>query len=144
MNDEQKEKTAQGGGDFVGRDKRITAGEGSVVIDGNVTGSTVVTGSHNAVGAQGDFFQVIYRAIDERPDLSPADKADLKVEVQEIEAEVKKGDQADESFLAHRLRNIKRIAPDIVDVVLAALGNPIAGFGMVAKKVVERMKLSAG
>ena len=34
---------------------------------------------------------------------------------------------------------IQRIAPDILDVVMATIANPAAGFGMVAKKVAEKM-----
>ena len=38
------------GGDFVGRDKVIRGGKNSVVIGGNATGNTVVTGSGNVIG----------------------------------------------------------------------------------------------
>ena len=63
----------------------------------------------------------------------------MKVAVEEIAAEDQKGEDADESFIARRLRNIQRIAPDILDVVMATIANPAAGFGMVAKKVAEKM-----
>jgi hypothetical protein len=45
---------------------------------------------------------------------------------------------------AGRLRNIQRMAPDILDVVLAALSNPAAGFASVVKKVAQRIEESAG
>ena len=35
--------------DQVGRDQKITAGSGSVVVGGNVIGSTIVTGNNNRV-----------------------------------------------------------------------------------------------
>ena len=39
-----------GGGDFVGRDKMIKGGANSVVIGGNASGNTIVTGNGNVVG----------------------------------------------------------------------------------------------
>jgi len=63
--------------------------------------------------------------------------------VQELQAEVAKGDEADEDFLARRLRNIQRMAPDILEVALATLSNPAVGFGLAVKKVAQRMKESA-
>lgn len=135
--------TKKQGGDYIGRDQKISAGNGSVVIGGNVTGSTIVTGNQNVVTTETNFFLPIYQAIEEKKDLKPDAKADLKAEVQEVEAEVKKGEKADEAFLARRLRNIRRIAPDILDVVTATLTNPAAGFSLIARKVAEKAKTSA-
>lgn len=135
--------TKKQGGDYIGRDQKISAGNGSVVIGGNVSGSTIVTGNQNVVTSGTNFFSPIYQAIEERKDLTPNAKADLKAEIQDVEAEVKKGEQADETFLARRLRNIRRIAPDILDVVTATLTNPAAGFSLIARKVAEKARASA-
>ncbi len=81
----------------------------------------------------------LYRAVDEHPTLSPAVKADVKAEIQDVEKEIRKGDQADESSMTRHLRNVQRMAPDILDVAIAMLANPVAGLGMVAKKIVEKM-----
>ena len=105
-----------GGGDFIGRDKTISAAEIKNV------------------------FTPIYENIDSKPQISPEDKSDLKAEVQEVETEVAKGEEADESFLARRFRNIGRTAPDILDVVLATLTNPTAGFAMAVAKIAEKAK----
>ncbi len=133
-----------GGGDFVGGDKTTTAGQGGIAIGGNVSGSTLVTGDHNVIGShvssRAEYIQQIYTAIGNRPDTSPYEKDDLKEKVKDIEKEDAKGEQADPGFIEHRLRNIRRMAPDIADVILAALVNPAAGFGMVAKKVAEKIK----
>lgn len=56
-----------------------------------------------------------------------------------MEAEVAKGEQADEGALTKHLRFIKRIAPDMLDGVLATLQGPAAGFGTVACNVAARM-----
>ena len=112
------------GGDFVGRDQvKITMG---------LSGPEVA-----------ELFKPIYAAIEARPDTPPEDRADVKAEVQEIQAEVVKGDEADEGFLARRLRSLKRMAPDILEVTLATLANPAAGLGAVASKVAQRVKAEA-
>jgi hypothetical protein len=139
-----------GGGDFVGRDKNVTAERGGVVIGGNVSNSNIVTGDNNVITTtttitlQEQYIQQIHEAIDERLDTDTLDKEDMKLAVEEIQVEDQKGEEAQESFIARRLRNIQRIAPDILDVAIAAITNPVAGFGMVTKKVAEKMKAEAG
>lgn len=113
-----------GGGDFVGRDQMKTV-------------------SPNAANIA-KMFEQIYTRIETRPHTSPEDKADLKTDVQEVQAEVKKGDQADESFLNRRLRNIQRMAPDILDVLLATLTSPTVAFSAAVTKVAHRMKAATG
>ena len=105
-------------GDFVWRDKIMRAGL-----------------SANEVA---DHFQALYAAVEGRPNTPPDDKAGLKAELEELQTEVVKGEEADEGFLARRLRNIGRMAPDILDVVKATLANPAAGFAAVARKVAEK------
>lgn len=89
-------------------------------------------------------FSKIYAQVAQKPDLAPQDKADVQEKLQEVEAELKKGEDANESFIQSRLRNIQRMAPDILDVVLTTFANPVLGMGMVAKKVAGKMKAEAG
>jgi hypothetical protein len=133
-------------GESTGGNKTVTAAsQGSVSIGGNVSGSIITVGNNNIVGLQVEqAFSPIYKAIENHPNLSAADKTDLNGETQDLEAELKKGDEADESFLTRRLHNIKRMAPEILEVILATITNPAAGFGLVAKKVADKMKASAG
>ena len=46
----------------------------------------------------------------------------------------------EESSLSRHFRNIARMAPDILDVVVATLGNPLAGLGVAVKKIAEKAK----
>jgi truncated hemoglobin YjbI len=84
-------------------------------------------------------FQDFYRRVAESPTLAPADKADVTAELQEVEQELAKGDQADATFIQRRLRAIQQMAPDILEVVLTTFANPLAGLGMVAKKIADKM-----
>lgn len=109
-----------GGGDFVGRDQTKNIGAGAAEA--------------------AELFEKLFAAIEKNPKLSQEEKADVKAEVEEVKAEAEKGEEASESFLTRRLRSIGRMAPDILEVVLATIGNPAAGLGLVAKKVADKMK----
>ena len=130
-------KVSVEGGDFVGRDKTTIVGDGNVI--GDHSSATVVKPSADP-DAIARAFEQFYRAIEAQPDLSEQEKADLKAELGEIETEIVKDEAANETFIARRLRNVQRMAPDIWDVIITTFGNPVAGLGMVAKKVAERMK----
>ncbi|MBI2758681.1 MAG: hypothetical protein HYX49_08395 [Chloroflexi bacterium] len=121
-------------------EKKLTihAGNGSVVISGDVSGSSVNLVNNNAVNIT-NVFKPVYRAVDEHPTLPPAMKADVKAEIKDVEKEIQKGGQAEEEGMMRHLRNVQRMAPDILDVVVAALSNPVAGLGMAAKKIAQKM-----
>jgi cell division septum initiation protein DivIVA len=113
-----------GGGDFVGRDQVKTRG---------LSAADVV-----------NLFEPIYARIEARPNTSLEDKADLKADVQELQAEVSKGEKADESLLSRRLRHIRRLAPDIGELVVAALTHPLAGFSAVIVMLARQSKAAGG
>jgi hypothetical protein len=83
-----------------------------------------------------------FESIQKRPDTSSSQKGNLEAEIQEIEAEVKKK-KSRKGYLAQRFNNIGRMAPDILDVILASLGNPVSGIGMTIKKIAEKAKIEA-
>ena len=127
----------------------------SLQIKGNVnigkgdifTGDkTIIMGDHNKIGNQETiqqvFFEDLIRKIEQRPDTSTEKKETLKATVEEFKTESKKGEKAEKTFLSRRLRNIKRIAPDIADVMLSTIVNPAAGFAMVIQKVAKRVQES--
>jgi hypothetical protein len=143
----KKKKSPQnGGGVSIGGG--INTGGGASIVgdvkfrDGTFVGRDQKTGiSAEEIAA---LFEKVYAQIDAKTDLKAADKADLKATVDEAKAEVQKGEKADESFLARQLRNIGRMAPDILEVVLATLTSPAAGFAAVVRKVAEKAKAESG
>jgi hypothetical protein len=68
----------------------------------------------------------------------------LKAELQVIQSTVteaaQKNEKVDEGFLSRRFRNIARMAPDVLDLVVATLANPLAGLGVTVKKLAEKAK----
>jgi hypothetical protein len=119
-----------------------SAGNGSIVIGGNVQGSNIVMGNNNTVSNQSiniaPLFETIYRFVDAHPKLQAGKKEDAKEELKEIQTALE-DPKPDESFIARRFRNIKRMAPDIVEVAFETLKNPIGGVAEVIKRVALKM-----
>ena len=126
--------------------KHIDTGGGAYVGGGVNTGGGKFVGrdDYSTTGASAEemakAFEKIYAAIEARPHTSAQDKADLKAEVKDAQAEAAKGEQANEDFLSRHLRNIERMAPDILDVVESALAGPAAAFATVLSKVVKKIR----
>ena len=92
----------------------------------------------------GQLFDRLYAEIDTRTKISAASREDIKAEVKDIqttvtEASQKKG-KVEESFVARRFRNIARMAPELLDVIVATLANPLAGLGIAATKIAEKAR----
>jgi predicted transport protein len=123
--------------------KKIRAGDGSIVIGGDVTHSNIVMGDSNIItqNAQNlsSAFALIYRAVDEGAHLSPTVKQDIKAEIKDVEAVIQKNDHPDENSILRHLRNVQRMAPDILEVALAALTNPVSGLGTAGRKIIQKM-----
>lgn len=92
-------------------------------------------------------FDKLYSVIETKTASSPSKKDDLKAEVEEIQTAVKdavkKNEHVDEGFLARRFRNIARMAPDVLDVIVATLANPLAGLGVAINKIADKAKEEA-
>ncbi|HAX70040.1 MAG TPA: hypothetical protein PK152_13845 [Anaerolineales bacterium] len=120
----------------------VSAGDGSVVIGGNVDRSNIVVGDNNVVSNQvaqiAPLFKVIFEAVESQPNLTPSEKEDVKAELQEVQTALEEP-QPDETFIARRLRNIKRMAPEIVEVAVATLTNPVGGVAEVIKRIAAKM-----
>lgn len=81
--------------------------------------------------------------IESAPHLQPADKADLKDSVAKISAEASKGAKADPGRLERLINTLSAMAPDIFDVAITTLTNPLQGIGLALKKIGDRAKLEA-
>ena len=111
----------------------------NIYVSGGVSGSNIIVGDENKVTIAKNLFKSIYHAID-KSSRGETEKADLVSDVNEINNEAAKGDDVNESFLSRRLRNLKKIAPDIAEVALSVLANPTAGFGIVVQKIAKKIK----
>ena len=118
------------------KDGKSSPSQFVVNVQGSVYGSI---GNNNTVNFIQQKFEPIYEAI-EASAREATEKQDLIAEVDEIKNEVTKGDEANESFLARRLRNLKKMAPDIADVALSALTGPATAISVIVKKVAKKIK----
>lgn len=120
----------------------ISTGDNSVVIGGSVSGSNIVIGNNNTASITtiniSPLFDEIYEKLDEKKDIKPHDKEDIHTELKELQQELEKP-APDESFLARRFRNIKRMAPDIAEVAFETLKNPIGGVVEIVKRVAKKI-----
>ena len=81
------------------------------------------------------------KSIDALKNLLPEDKADLKESVSKVAEEVSKGEKADAGRIERLLNVLGGMSADIFDVALTTLANPLAGLGLVVKKVGDRARL---
>ena len=127
-----------------GKNKKsgLSAGNGSIVIGGNVKGSNIVVGNHNTISNQSiniaPLFQTIYHYVDTHPKLQAGKKQDAKEELKEIQAALEEP-KPDENFIARRFRNLKRMAPEMVEVAFETLKNPVGGVAEVMKRIAKKM-----
>lgn len=131
--------------------------ERSSIHVGNVKGSVVkgnisISGRGKFVGGEdhsqeyqqiirmtaNSWFQPVYDRI--ASPLVPAQKRHaIETTVREIETEIARGEKAKKSFLNQRLRNLRQMAPDIWEVILAMFANPVAGLGVVVSKLLIKL-----
>lgn len=83
----------------------------------------------------------INKNIDSLPNVSQAEKEDLKQQVEKIGDEVQKGSKAEVGRLEKLINTLNVMAPDIFDVVIVTIANPLAGIGLVIKKIGDKAKL---
>jgi len=89
-------------------------------------------------------FNEVHQRLNALPGVQPQDLAYAKVILEEIQKEVAQGEQADESILALKFREIAQIGPDILDVITAILASPAAGIAMVVRKIAKKACEEAG
>ncbi len=122
--------------------RKLITGNGGVVIGGSVQGSNIVVGNSNTVSNQSvnvaPLFEELYDYVEKHPKLQRGKKEDAKSELQEIQTALEEP-KPDEGFIARRFRNIQRMSPDIADVAIKTLQNPIGGVAEVIKRIAKKM-----
>lgn len=108
----------------------ITNNRGPISIN---TGDTTYTHAEQA-------FSRVYEAINLRPGTSDNEKSDMKAEAAEVEKAVKEPEKLDENVVVRHLRNIKRMAPDIMEVALTAIFNTPAVPALISQKIAAKAR----
>ncbi|GAB4500270.1 MAG: hypothetical protein OHK003_19760 [Anaerolineales bacterium] len=122
--------------------EKLSTGNGGIVIGGNVERSNIVMGDNNIVTNQNiqlsPYFEIIQQAVEKSESLAPTEKEDVKAELQEIQTALEEP-KPDETFLTRRFRNIQRMAPEIAEIAIETLKNPISGVAEVVKRIAKKM-----
>ena len=86
-------------------------------------------------------FSNLYKHIEARPPDPNVDKEEIAEIVQKIQEEASKGEkEANETKLTRWMDTLNKMAPDVIDVVLASLGGPVSGITAVLKKIADRAR----
>ena len=135
---------------MAGKEKKtgVSAGDNSIVIGGNVTGSNIVMGNNNKVSNSTTtvkisvMFDEIQKKLSSDQTIPLADKEEVQADLKEMQVELEK-DEPDESFLARRYRNLKKMAPDIAAVAMETLKNPLGGVAEIITRVAKKVSEEA-
>jgi hypothetical protein len=138
-----------GGARFCPSCGKPVAQPGSITT-GDVSGVGIAIGhGASATGTQGlsgsevaSLFAAVYRQVDELPD--SADKDAVAETVHAVEQEAAKGDDADPDKVEGWLRRLAGLAPDVLEVTLATIVNPVAGVTLAVRKAAERVRAEFG
>ena len=127
------------GGDQNNMSGNVSSG-GIAFVGGRHTNVTV--NQYQGTDAQelAGLFEKMYQRIETRPADANIDKEEIVETVKKLEAESAKGEAANQSKLGRWMETLNKMAPDIVDVVLASLGGPVSGMTAVLKKIADHAK----
>jgi hypothetical protein len=116
------------------------SGNGNVAAVGrNARATSISQGGSNA--ELDNWRKQMERKINGLKGLYPEDKSALNQQVEQIAREVGKGSKADAGRVERLINAIGAMAPDILEVVIATLVNPLAGIGLVAKKIGDKAQV---
>ncbi len=90
-----------------------------------------------------ELFQTVFHKLEQKTDLPNTEKQEIEETIELIRDETQKGTEANEKALGHYIRTLARMAPDVLDVVIATATNPLLGAGTMIRKVAEKAKAEA-
>jgi hypothetical protein len=121
-------------GDVVGRDQRKIDTGGGNYYEGGTAGGGITQEEVEAL------FTAWAQRVEASPAVAPQVKTVVKEQLDEVKAEVVKGEKTDEKTLDRRLRTLAVMAPDIFEVAVDTFINPAKGFATIIRKVAERAR----
>ena len=107
----------------------------------NTGESVAIAAGRQATARQGltateveNLFKTVVQELEQKTNLSDTKKQEIKETVELIEGEIQRGTDVNEKALTHYFATLARIAPDILEVVIATTANPVLGITTVIKK----------
>jgi hypothetical protein len=137
----QKDKDHPPGVSHIKGDQNIVSGNissGGIVVQGRGARVSVQQTSGVTVDEISTLFDKLYQYIETRPPDPDVDKEEIVETIQKVQEEVSGEGEPNETKLTRWMDNLSKMAPDVVDVVLASLGGPVSGTVAVLKKIADR------
>ena len=126
--------------------RKPEGGSGGIRV-GNITGSKgIAVGNHASVhmteGVSGEALAKIFETINQKASALPEGPTKIMAQqaVAGLEEEAKKGDKAQEGKLNEWFNFLAQTAPDVWDVAVTTLANPVAGIAKVIQLVAKKAK----
>jgi len=113
-------------------------GAGARVEAQNIAGRDVSIGTDATTVAEA--FSRIYEAIEARSFSDEGTAEGIKDAVAVIQSENDKGDEGNETSLRFSFKMLAQMAPDIFDVIVSTLTNPILGISTAVRKIAQKAK----
>ncbi len=114
---------------------------GSINADGHAQVDVTQSSVHKTDDANFErLFELLEAKLKARPEDPNVDKQEIQEQVNQIKAEAAQGEKANLNKLERWIQNLFRMAPDIVDVIVASLGGPVSGVTAVLQKIAARVK----
>jgi GNAT superfamily N-acetyltransferase len=120
----------------------LDEGDPELIYFKRVAPANQATAGTDPLAAMWDEWRVQMNAtIDAQPNMPAADRQDMKEQVAKIQAEASKGAQADPTRLEKLVNTIAVIGPEVYEIVVTTLENPLKGLGLALQKLRDRAKI---
>ena len=130
-----------------GKSRRISGGD-TISVNSVGAGAAVAAGRGSSAKVvskvESDTTQNWMTEVSKKIDsltVSQDEKNDLRQQIDKLTEELQKGPNAEKNRLEKLINTLLVMSSDIFDVVVAAIQSPLAGLGMVVKKIGDKVKL---
>jgi len=118
------------------------SGIGILNVYGPIVGNVIGMNYSLSVTQEIDNWRVYIEDVIDRSSLPANEKDNVKEQVDTIQATILSGQgKKNPSRLEKLINDIAKMSPEIFDVVIATLANPLAGIGLVLKKISDKAKI---
>ena len=114
-------------------------GPGAAIAAGRNATASVIT--NESIPSINTWVTQINKQIEALMGISQAEKEDLKQQIAKIGEEAQKGRNAELGRLEKLINTLSVMAPDIFDTIITTLASPLAGIGLIIKKIGDKAKL---
>jgi hypothetical protein len=128
------------------RDGGVNISNSSVNVQGDIVGRDKITTTnitHTEFTETVSVWESQMKGEVEKLNLSPDEKSDLVKQLESIKSALVQDKGKNPTRLEKLINTLAVMSPDIFDVVVATLVNPLAGIGLTLRKISDKAKLES-